>query len=159
MRRILGVDPGSDESAYCLLNSDLSIALAGKLPNGEFMTFIRALNDHDEVVVEGMRGMGKRVGHETFDTAYMVGRVQETSEARGLPCTVYHRPDYLHPLCGGRPPAGKSDATLWACLKVRFGGSEKGEALRPLVSATDLRSAFAVAVWHSDSTRKGAVKK
>lgn len=148
--RILGVDPGSAESAYCLINEDASIACAGKLPNGEFIVFLRNLFGFHSVAVEGMRGMGARVGHETFDAAYIVGRVQEISEQKGAKCTVYHRPQYLHPLCGGRPPKGKSDATLWAALKTRFGGSNKGEPLHPLKGATDLRSAFAVAVFHQD---------
>jgi len=147
---IMGIDPGPTETAACAIYEDYTIAAAWKLPNGEAAVLLRNWYAA-HYVIEGMRGMGARVGKETFEAAYMVGRVSEIGERHGAAVTLYHRPEYLYPLCGGRPAKNKSDATLYKALLTRFGKDQ----LKPLVGTTDLRSAFAVAVWHLDKIRGG----
>jgi hypothetical protein len=150
---VIGLDPGPVESAACLIGPAYEIKCAVKLPNDQLRIWLSDL-EYSHMAIEGMRGMGAKVGHETFDAAYMVGRFHEIGERNLARVTIYHRPEYLHPLCGGRPPKNKSDATLYAALKTRFGA----EHIKPLVGASDLRSAFAVACFHLDKLKTGRTK-
>lgn len=153
---IIGVDPGPAESAACLIDMNYNILCANKLPNGEFNVWLRSGNLlYCHMVIEGMRGMGARVGKETFEAAYMVGRCMEIGDRQLARVTLYHRPDYLYPLCGGRPAKNKSDTTLYKALLQRFGKDH----LKPLIGASDLRSAFAVAVYHLDKLKTGRIEE
>jgi hypothetical protein len=147
---VVGIDPGPVESAACLIGPSYEILCAVKLPNDQLRIWLSDLS-YLHMVIEGMRGMGAKVGHETFEACYQVGRFWQMGESRLAKVTIYHRPEYLHPLCGGRPPKNKSDATLYTALKTRFGADH----LKPLVGASDLRSAFGVAVYHLDKLKTG----
>lgn len=153
---ILGIDPGSAETAYCLANEDLVIACAGKLPNGEFIAFLRSFDYCTKVAVEGIQSYGMAVGREVFDTCYQIGRILQVCEDLRYPTAIYNRPEYSKAICG----VGKvTDAVLRAALMLRFGGDKKNEPLNPLKGCTDKRSAYAVAVYHHDLLKHGRVKK
>lgn len=147
---ILGIDPGTNETAYTLINHDYSIVASDKLPNGEFMALLPQIGCA-EIVVEGIKSYGQTVGQETFHTCYLIGEIRNEARHIGVPCTIYHRPEYMQSILGCRPPKGKADSTLWQALRLRFGGDRKGEPLYLLKGASDKRSAFAVAVYHLDS--------
>jgi Holliday junction resolvasome RuvABC endonuclease subunit len=151
---IIGIDPGSAETAYCIVRDDLTISCADKLPNGEFIYFLRRCGV-SAVAVEGIQSYGMAVGREVFDTCYMVGRILQTSEDLNLPVSIYNRPEYSKSICG----VGKvTDAVLRSSLMARFGGDKKGEALHLLKGNSDKRSAFAIAVYHADLVKHGRVK-
>jgi len=143
---ILGIDPGSAETAYTIIDGDYNILASDKLPNAMLMVLLPQM-EVSQVAIESIQSYGMAVGREVFDTCFMIGRLQQKLEDMGKPVTLYPRPEYTRRLCG----VGKvNDAVLRQALLLRFGGDKKGEPLSLLKGASDKRSAFAVAVYHLD---------
>lgn len=145
---ILGIDPGPVESAYCYVTPRRTVDSAGKVANVALIEMLRAATGSTwNVALESIQSYGMAVGRSTFDTCYMIGRIQQACDDLAIPCTLYPRPEYTRRICG----VGKvNDAVLRQALLLRFGGDRKGEPLYPLKGCTDKRSAFAVAVYHLD---------
>ena len=153
---VMGIDPGPTHSAYCLVRHDYSIVDARKVPNAHLDLDDRTIGSDfcqiAEIAIEGLACYGRPVGKETFETAYMVGRVLEQADRAMTPCTIYHRPEYANAIAG----TGKvTDAVLYQALRLRFGEATKGGPLYVLKGESDLRSAYAVAVYHLDVTKRG----
>lgn len=73
---ILGIDPGTHESGYVLLNG--GIVESGVLPNAELMDVVRD-TAYDTLAIEKIVSYGSAVGQETFDTCVWIGRFMEAS--------------------------------------------------------------------------------
>jgi hypothetical protein len=146
---ILGIDPGPVESAYCLIDRRYRILATGKVDVGRLIRGLRC-SPPAQVAMETIKGYGKRVGAETFETCRAEGRIHQVCQDLRIPCHLYSRMKYGKTLVGdGRVI---NDTLLRRALLERFGGDKKGEPLCPLKGATDLRSAFAVAAYHIDVT-------
>jgi len=147
---VMGIDPGPTESAYAIIRPDYTIVRAAKVPNRDLQVEDRYSDSRDglvHVAIEGLACYGRPVGRETFETAYMVGRVCERAEAAGIPWTIYARPVYANAIAG----CGKvTDAVLYQALRLRFGSNSKGGPLYALRGHSDLRSAFAIAAYWLD---------
>ena len=80
MALILGIDPGTSLSAYCVMDSeDMSRILdKGKVENEELIGIVKA-GYFDVCVVECFRNYGSPVGDYTFDTAYFIGRIMQVA--------------------------------------------------------------------------------
>lgn len=149
----LGIDPGSSESAYALITYDegecpYQILDSDKVENKELLRMIA----DDEwglgkltVAIEGLQSYGMSVGREVFDTAYMIGRLQQLCDTIGHDWVVHNRPVYAKAICGTNKV---SDAILRQALLLKYGGDAKGQPLHMLKGASDKRSAFAVIVYH-----------
>lgn len=152
---VLGIDPGPTSSAYALVRPDYSIIRACKLHNEDIAAHLRASLDNDgvrHVAIEGLACYGRPVGRETFETAYMVGDCRTYCYLAGVPYTIYARPEYANAIAG----CGKvTDAVLYQALRLRFGGVKKGEPLYALKGESDLRSAYALAVFWLDCQKRG----
>lgn len=147
---ILGIDPGTTESAFAVVTADYSVHQAHKLINAELLTILKRISYADAVAVESMQSYGQIVGRAIFETCFMIGRILQVCDDRGLPVFLYPRPEYARSLCGSQKI---NDAILRRALLMRFGGDKKGEPLNELRGETDKRSAFAVAVYHMDLER------
>ena len=152
---VLGIDPGPTHSAYALVRPDYSIVRALKVANDDFRAFFRASLLPDgvhHVAIEGLACYGRPVGRETFETAYMVGDCRTYCRLHAIPYTIYDRPTYANAIAG----CGKvTDAVLYQALRLRFGGVKKGEPLFVLKGESDLRSAYALAVYYLDCQKRG----
>lgn len=151
---VMGIDPGPTESAYAIIRSDYTIVRAEKVLNHSLAieNWSCQLDGPCHVVIEGLACYGRPVGRETFETAYMVGRVIERAEQAGIGWTIYARPEYANAIAG----CGKvTDAVLRQALLLRFGSDLKDGPLHQLRGATDKRSAYTVAVYHLDKTKRG----
>lgn len=146
---VLGIDPGTTETGYCLIDDNYNIHTAGKLPNGEFLTLIGQMQA-SHIACESIQSYGMAVGREVFETAYFIGEIRCISRLMGIPFDLYPRPEYAKSICG---VSKINDSVLRQSLLLRFGGDKKGEPLFLLKGASDKRSAFAVAVYHMDKTR------
>lgn len=153
---IIGIDPGPAQSALVAVHPDYTIEAAAKLDNDQAVAQMGAFmadRRYTQVAIEGLACYGRPVGRETFETAYMVGAFRQIAQSAFRGCTIYHRPEYANAIAG----TGKvTDAMLFQALRFRFGGTKKGEPLALLRGESDLRSAFAVAVYHVDCQMRAA---
>ncbi len=148
---IIGIDPGSSESAFCLIRQDYSIAHAGKLLNADLIGQLGTLQ-FSVAAIESIQSYGMPVGREVFETCYMIGRLQQKIHSLGGSFSLIPRPEYTRRICGCQKV---NDAVLRQALLLRFGGDKKGEPLNLLKGASDKRSAFAVAVYKLDLMKSG----
>ena len=102
---ILGVDPGPDKTAFVLYDFDTVDykrsrvpAWSNDCPNEELFDRFSKL-EIDRVACESIVCYGKAVGRTTFETAYMVGRVQQWADERGIPNDIVSNPEIRLQLC------------------------------------------------------------
>ena len=155
---ILAVDPGTDQSAWCLYSPEFGIS-TGTLPNPEMLLLLRAKAEDIAaplLAVEMIASYGMPVGREVFETCVWIGRFLE---AWGKPYRlVYRREEKLH-ICSS-PKA--NDATIRQALIDRFGpGREKAigtkKAPGPLYGVHgDEWAALAVAITAAETEVRDA---
>lgn len=152
MSRYLGIDPGSTETGYALINNDYSVISADKVDNEEFIKYISFYPDApaDVMIVESMQSYGNIFGKTSIETCYFIGRIIQIAATAHVPCFLYPRPEYARSICGG---IKVNDSILRQALINRFGGDLKGEPMNPLRGNSDKRSAFAVAAYHLDTLK------
>ncbi len=150
----MGIDPGSEKSAYAILtyaDGDFPYLIidADKVDNA---TLIKYLQDDEwglgklDVAIEGIQSYGMSVGRSVFDTAYMVGRLQQLCDMLGHTSTIYNRPEYAKAICGTQKI---SDSILRQSLRLKYGDDvKKDDPLYMLRGSSDKRSAFAVITYH-----------
>lgn len=149
MNFILGIDPGTTETAYCLIDKNYKILMADKINNEEFINLCFT-SPNIQIACESLQSYGMPVGREVFETAYIIGRIIQKANDNNIPYTLYPRPEYAKSICGVKKV---TDAVLKQALEMRFGGYKKGETLAMLKGNSDKRSAFAVAVYHLDKEK------
>ncbi len=153
---ILGIDPGSEETAYALMGEDYQVIEADKQDNDRFLDdTLPDLIDREAttVVIEGIQSYGMAVGRTVFDTCYIVGEARRIAKLKQAECFIYPRPEYARSIIGG---VKVKDSLIRQALMTRFGGDRKGEPLQLLKGNSDKRSAYAVAVYHADKMKYAA---
>lgn len=154
--RIIGIDPGNEETAYAVMAEDYTVIEADKQANDQFLDYtLPALirSGINTVVVEGIQSYGMAVGKSVFETCYIVGECRRVAKIEGAESFIYARPEYARALVGGMKV---KDSTVRQALMTRFGGDKKGEPLYLLKGNSDKRSAFAIAVYHADKRKFAA---
>ena len=150
---ILAIDPGTDQSAWCLLKDGNTVSSFGKEDNCWLLEGLRRTlygwHTVDHVVIEMMSSYGKPVGTEVFETLVWIGRFMEATRWT-IPCHRITRRETKNYICKGCRK--KNDATVRACLLERY-GSEGVNAIGtkkepgPLYGVTgDVWSAIAVGI-------------
>jgi hypothetical protein len=146
---VIGIDPGPTHSAYAVVCPDYSIKAAAKVENWLLEKYI-INEDPETVVIESIQSYGKPVGRETFETCYAIGAFRYVADCRiNSVVQLIPRQEYANALCG----CPGNDAKLRQTLLLRFGSDTKGGPLYALKGNTDLRSAYAVAVYWLDTQR------
>lgn len=126
MKKILAIDPGNIESAYCLFEDNMPIKF-GKLENLEFKKILaKYVSSGYEIVIENVACFGMPVGKTTFETCRWIGRFEEVAEIWRGKITLIDRPDIKLYLCGKR---GAKDSNVIQTMKDRFG--DKGTKKKP----------------------------
>lgn len=114
---ILGIDPGTTESAYVILGNGRIFDHA-KLPNHDMrrvlLSFANAMNC--TLALEMVASYGKPVGKEVFQTALWIGRFIECWSG---PHVLIERPDVKLHLCHSRSKV--TDGVIRQALIDRFG--------------------------------------
>jgi len=121
---ILAIDPGTDESAYVVLDGHL-LAQHGIVPNDEMLCIIADVYGNEEadvMVIEKPEGRGMPVGQSTLDTAFAAGQFWETW--RGNKGTLFRRQVKMC-LCGNM---NAKDKNVDCVVANRFGGEDKRRA-------------------------------
>jgi hypothetical protein len=124
-RYIVGVDPGTDTSAVVVIETvSRTISLHGIHHNPEILLLLRDFpaRDHSHLSVEMVSNYGMRVGWETFETIYWIGRFCEAWGNEATLARLYRMQARMH-LCGS---CRAGDAEVWQVLVDRFGpGKER----------------------------------
>jgi len=154
-KTVIGIDPGNEQTAYAIVSPDYSILEADKVENEMFISMLNVLPyTIDCIAIEAIKSYGMNVGRTVFETCYMIGRIMQVCENRGLDYSLYPRPKIARSLVGSKSKI--NDAAVRQALLLRFGGDRKGEPMFPLKGGgSDKRSAYATAVYHLDGAVMG----
>lgn len=99
--RILAIDPGTDESGWCLFGFGTVIA-SGVRPNAEMLEYLELHHFRTngyQLAIERVASYGMAVGREVFETCEWVGRFQQAWHAPESVHLVYRKDVKMH-LCG-----------------------------------------------------------
>lgn len=100
--RILGIDPGNIQSAYCLIDAETLRPLeVGKLENESLRRYLRnelSFGEQDRGAIEMIASYGMPVGREVFDTCRWIGRYEEVLSRKLYipPTLIYRQQEKLH---------------------------------------------------------------
>ena len=149
---IIGIDPGPVESAYVEL-LDGAITDHGKVNNGVLLRFAQtwdSIHKPGTVVfaVEFLQSYGMPVGKEVFETAYLIGRIQQCAIDRKIEVLPVYRKQVVLHHCGS--PRAK-DANIRQAMLDRWGpqGTKKTPGPTYGIKA-DVWSALAIASYALD---------
>lgn len=155
---ILAIDPGNLESAFVLLNDDLTVIDKDKVDNDillEVMWDYIQENKSDwkdkenfHVVIEMVASYGMAVGKTTFDTVFWIGRFYQKAFSMGFLPTLIYRKDEKINLCNSMKA---KDSNIRQALIDRFGivGTKRSPGFFYGFKA-DIWAAMAVATTYHD---------
>ena len=118
--RVIGLDPGFIESAFCVYDGSVPLAFR-KIRNEELLSHLPEWDD-GVLVVEQIKNYGMPAGDEIFDTVLWSGRFIQVWDALGRPWTRITRKKVAGHICGN---GTAGDANIWQALKDRYGGDSK----------------------------------
>jgi hypothetical protein len=121
--KIFAIDPGSEESSYVVWDPPTeTVAEHGyNVRNDLLLHKIRALEEHQYLVLERIQSRGMIVGQETFDTAEFVGTLAEAYAHKYLVHKLFRQKVRIH-FCG---TANCGDPNVRRAVIDRFGGENK----------------------------------
>lgn len=143
--RIAAIDPGPARSAMVIWDGAV-IRARELLPSDELVAVLPTLaTGCDAVAIEVLQCFGMAVGAETFETAYIIGRLMERSP---LPVQRVRRSDVKMHHCHS---TRARDSNIRQALIDRFGppGTKRSPGLLYGLKA-DLWSAMAIAAYAHD---------
>ena len=151
MSYIFSIDPGNEESAYCIIEHDtLKPVEFAKINNHDLIANVRSLRQF-QVVIEMIACYGMAVGKEVFDTCVWIGKFSEASYNISFNPNVqyvYRLEEKLH-IC--QSPKAK-DSNIIQALKDRFG--DKGTKKAPgwfYGFSKDIWQAYAVGLTYIET--------
>ena len=143
---IFAIDPGSTESAYCLLSSDAVPRHFAKVANNDVNLLIRTYAPNlTAVVIERVASYGMPVGREVFETCEWIGRFTQTATDQKIPVDYVLRQEEKLAICKS-PKA--NDATIRKALIDRFATHDFANG-KGTKKAPDFFYGFKADVWSS----------
>lgn len=145
---ILGIDPGPEQSAFCLWDGEI-VRFSGMESNFSISDNLLKLSEGAVVACEHLQCFGMAVGTTTFETAYWVGDFRSTCRAAGTRFVRAFRSEVKMHHCKSMRA---KDANIRQALIDRFGppGTKKQPGVIYALKNDHLRSAFAIAVMMFD---------
>ena len=148
---ILAIDPGTHESAYCVVNEKYEPKAFAKLPNEDLIEILKiGTYKQEKLVIEMIASYGMPVGSEVFETCVWIGRFLQVAGG----CNFIYRNEEKLNLCGS---VKANDSKIRKALIDRFARFDKkngkGRADKPdwfYGFRDDIWSAYAVAVTYMD---------
>lgn len=162
---VFAIDPGNEESAWCVMNDQYQLLDFNKQPNKDVMSnLLYLLKDHstsvslvDNVVIERVASYGMPVGREVFETCEWIGRFAQEAEKEVPVQYIYRRDEKLY-LCFD---SKAKDANIRAALIERFAKHDlkngRGTKANPdyfYGVKADIWAAIAVAVTYLDMQKE-----
>lgn len=152
--RVLGIDPGNEQTAVAVIGDDYTVVERFKRPNGDVLAWLLAEQQADQVGIEMIASYGMPVGREVFETCVWIGRYIQVLRTPFVPTTFVYRRQVKLNLCGS---AKAKDVNVRQALVDRFAPGQpnhgKGTKQQPghfYGFAADMWAAYAVAVTHLD---------
>jgi hypothetical protein len=147
---ILGIDPGTTQSAWVFLE-DHHLPAFGIEPNERVLDVLDTYALVGSIAIERIEPRyGLRMGWETIETCEWVGRFVQA--AHPVPATLLRRSDILRHL--GVASKGSADSGVRAALLDRWGGLSSCRKGGPLYGVkTHIWSALSVAVAYREGVR------
>lgn len=108
----LGIDPGTTETAYCLVDEQMHPLGFAKVSNEEMVAILnRIIEDYSdlEIAIEHIESFGMAVGQTVFETAYFIGRLTEICAVNGIEIARIYRHEEKMAICHS---AKANDATI-----------------------------------------------
>jgi len=142
---ILGIDPGTTESAYLVMNSQTKeICYFKKVKNEEIIKLINETH-FDIIAIEGIVSYGMPMGNDTIQTVFWLGRFYENT-IKFQPntiCLILSRQDIKMTIC--KTVAKVNDGNIRQALIDKYGPQGTKPKPGPLYGiAGDIWSALAV---------------
>ena len=156
---ILAIDPGNVESAYVLVEDDLSrVVEKGKVENFELVDIILRIRDEhsslEHIAIEMIASYGMAVGKTVFETCVWIGRFAQLIRVEfGVEPEFIYRSEEKMCLCHSMKA---KDSNIRQALIDRFG--EVGTKKNPgyfYGFKKDIWQAFSVCVTFHDKCLKG----
>ncbi|MDQ1921650.1 hypothetical protein [Massilia pseudoviolaceinigra] len=101
MTSILAIDPGTEQSGWCVFDGE-AVAACGVMPNAEMLDYLQRahfrINGH-RLALEMIASYGMAVGREVFETCVWIGRFKQAWHAPDRVELVYRKDVKMH-LCG-----------------------------------------------------------
>lgn len=156
--RLLAIDPGTHQSAYCLMDEEYRIIDAAKVVNDDLIRYIYAhAPEIDHIAVEMIACYHMPVGAEVFETCVMIGKIERVAEHMEISHSRVYRSEEKGCIAGD---SKAGDKEIRAGLIRRFAEHDlkrgKGTKKDPdyfYGFADDMWAAFAVGVVYLDGIK------
>ena len=153
--KIIAIDPGNIESAYCVIDSKTYKPLEfDKIKNETLEAGFWNQNQYkiDKLVIEMIASYGMAVGKEVFDTCVWIGRFIELASLQAIEVEYIYRKDEKMNLCHSMKA---KDSNIRQALIDRFGvvGTKKKPGWF-YGFKKDIWSAYAVGVTYLDKLKE-----
>lgn len=157
--RILAVDPGTTESAFCLIDGKGNVHDKGKVANATLLDYIWTnAKKIDHLVCEMVASYGMAVGAEVFETCTMIGQIERTADIKEIPRSRVFRIEEKIAICHD---SRAKDANIRRALIDKYaqhdlqrGTGTKKNPDHFYGFKSDIWAAFAVGVTYLDKLRK-----
>lgn len=118
--RILAIDPGNVESAYCVIDTETyRPEFFAKVDNKYLKSWIRTHDTmFDKVIVEMVASYGMPVGESVFQTCVWIGRFIQLADELGKDFAHIYRKDEKMNICHSMKA---KDSNIRQALIDRFG--------------------------------------
>lgn len=97
-KSIIAIDPGPFESGVICMEDNKVTFIDSEMDNVHLRSWLMD-NTSDVVACEGIASYGMAVGKTTFETCYMIGRIQQIVEDNEQPFMLVYRKDVKIYLC------------------------------------------------------------
>ena len=149
---ILSLDVGTEESAYCLIDSSNYKPLKfGKIDNNELLEIVKTEN-YDKMIYEEFQCYGMPIGVSTITSITWNGRYIQSALDRNKPVEYIYRKEEKINLCGSMKA---KDSNIRQALIDRFGevGTKNNQGFF-YGFKKDIWAAFAVGCTYLDKKKE-----
>ena len=154
--KILAIDPGNIESAYCVIDADTYKPVEFSKIENERIALGMRFADYDLLVIEMIASYGMPVGKEVFDTCVWIGQFKEIATMKNKKIEYIYRKDEKMNLCNSMKA---KDSNIRQALIDRFGvvGTKKNPGWF-YGFKKDIWQAYAVGVTYLDKEKNERVR-
>lgn len=152
MSKTIGIDPGTTQGAYVVWDHETKKVLDHKIvPNDALLDMLRNWTEPNVTVnCETIMSYGQRVGEETFETCFFIGRVKEICFLKDIPFNALKRKEVIMIHCASNK-ANDADVRRAMIAYVGDTGNKKNPGPTYGISSHEW-SALAIATFHQVKT-------